>query len=243
MIHACCCVTVAFIPHPIPDMEHHFNVALCEEPGFASTSASDQPVWNCFGDEFGNQPDLPNGSICDGEHMMHMFSSFDTAAPALRLPDGFGFKTRGFNYVVLATHYPEVRGLRNGLTGHSELELRMVPEDEGKRRKPVGIFNVEAWGLIPPLSTGSMSGSYVYDQSIAMQPIAVLTHTHARGLDFEVWLTSGDGNTKTLMWKQDPNRDVYWHFPSHPFPSISDGDKITLRCLFNNTSPEQLVVE
>lgn len=216
-------------------MEHHFNVYLCKGPGLKG-----DVVWNCFGDEFGYQPDLPNGTICEGDDMLPMFANFDTRAQGLTLPDGFAFKARGFKYVVMATHYPEVKDLTNGQTGNSELTMRLLPED--KKRKKVAVFNLSAWGFVPPLSVSSMNGSYVYDQSIPMQELAVLTHTHAKGRDFEVWLTPRNGN-RTLLWKQHPNREVYWHFLSQPFRSISDGDTITLRCVFNNTSPEKLAIE
>ena len=240
------CLTVEFSPHPNPDVYHHFNVYLCKQPGIRSDLRFNQLDWNCFGDDFAYEPELPNGTICESDELP-MFASFDNNEHniGLRLPDGFGFKTggdTGYNYVVMATHYPEVRRLENGRTGLSELTLRLVPGHQNRETKRVGLFNLSAWGFIPPRSVTSMNGSYVYDQSVPMTPIAILAHTHSRGLDFEFWLTSEDGK-KFLVWKQDPNRDMFFHIPPHPLPAIRDGQTLTLRCVFNNTLPSKLVIQ
>ena len=234
-------LTVEFIPHPLPGMHHHLNVYLCQKPGIRSTVPFDELVWNCFGKNV--QPDLPSGTICEGQELP-MFATFDNKSIGLRLPHGFAFRAggqTGYEYVVLGTHYPQVRGLINGRTGHSELVLRMSPHSSGKATKRVGLFNLSAWALIPPQRVASMSGSYVYDQPIAMTPIALLTHTHAKGMDFEFWRQSAAGN-RSLVWKQDPSQETYFLVPPHPLPAIRMGDKLTVRCTYNNTQSAALLV-
>jgi hypothetical protein len=178
---------------------------------------------------------------------MPLFATFDGLNIGLKLPEGYGFRAGredGYNYFVLGTHYPEVSGLSNGRTGVSELIVRMlpqIPKGVPNKRKRVGLFNLSAWGLLPAFKQLPMNGSYVYDNPVPMTPIALLTHTHGKGRDFEFWRQTPDG-TDELMWKQDPHNATYFLVPDHPLNTINEGDKLTVRCVFDNTDSSVLLV-
>lgn len=222
-------------------MYHHLNVYLCEEPGIKSPVPWDKFNWNCFGEN--EESSLPTGVICESQEFP-MYATFDNKSIGLKLPEGYAYRAggdTGYKYIVLGTHYPKLSGLKNGRTGHSELVLRMRHADPKKRSKRAGLFNLSAWGLIPPLKVASMNGSYVYDQPIPMTPIALLTHTHAKAVDFEFWVETPAGE-RTVAWREDPSIMTYFLVPPNPLAAINMGDKLTVRCTYDNANSNSIII-
>ena len=135
------------MPNPLQDVYHHLNVYICETPGFKGSLPFEQVVWNC--NEPNLQPDLPGRHLLRKARISGLYQlrhGTQETKDAGRIRILSGVVDSGFNYVVLETHYPKASLAKNGRTGHSEMVIRLVPEDAAKTKtKKVGLFNLSAW--------------------------------------------------------------------------------------------------
>jgi hypothetical protein len=230
---------VEFAPHGAAEMYHHMSFALCKSPG------SLEPFWDCGETHFGSrQWSMPAVPACfgDGSPEDMLFTYTWTAKQrnaSLIMPRGTGQPVgqgTGYNYIVMVTHFPVKANLTNGMSFPTGSTVRL---SVGERLKPVGIFYFMILGSLPPHSVTSLTGTMTWQEEVGIHLFAATTHSHSMGVWFRVEFMPKGGNVSEVIIDRDPSLDQ--RFIPMTEQIVMPGDRITMKCTYNNS--EDTVVQ
>lgn len=235
----------------MPGVHHHILAHVCDEPG-SRGPGGESWSWDCSADFFFGRrtPDLSPGHECilnGGPSTGSSTFQYQGGSPdegTLILPPGTGIPVGGANgrrkTIIAIFHYPDRNQTLNGMTGVSSLEVTVIPHEAGARVADSLLVGLA--GFLGPQSVGSITGSYKLEE-MPIRIISIYTHWHDLAIDVQVGVERTNGETFTFL-RQDPHK--FWGIVSIPDSSSSlvrPGDRLTIKCTYNNTLPSVLRVE
>lgn len=249
LIH--CNSTVKISPHPKAGNQFHMFGNLCEEPGYRGVDTGEEShVWECGVDAFAQpNPPLTRGTFCyaaDGGSSYGVLNyQFQKGSPeegTLVLPPGTGVKVGGKNapkYMVAGFHFPKKSGSIDGTTGGSRLEFTLVKSPSPM--KPVTSMTLIAHGFVGAQSVGTVTGSWAFTEEMpAIRIWNLYSHWHDLVTDVQIYVKRPDGG-EDLLLHQDPH--VFAGVTSvndNPSAVVGPGDRLTVKCTYNNTMDKNL---
>lgn len=228
---------VEYLPNATKATAHHILIYGCEQPGYSERDTP-RAVWDCGEMAPSATPTdeiiFPRSGICKGASQIVYSWAMD--APALKLPDGVGFKVgRGtnINYLVLQVHYAHVHRFVNGEVDHSGITLRMLPQDNNEINKLAGVLLMATDGRIRGQSDEHFEAACPNEEPIEIHPFAYRTHTHKFGQLVSGYRIDRDTEQWELIGKGDPQKPQMF-YPTKKALTVKQGDWVAARCTMHN---------
>lgn len=199
-------------------------------------------VWECGRGDFGTRtPLLPNAPICETQSEDYLEVQYQAGPPeeaSFRLPDGFGIpvgdKDSSVRSVVTAFHFFHTEDLTNGSTAGSAVEITFRTASAEHFVAPVFHFTLFSQGFLGPHSVDTISGSWTHEGNATMRLLMLYTHWHDLATDVVVWIEKRDGG-KDVILHQDPRSFWGMNDVFNASRILESGDRLTIRCTYNNT--------
>ncbi|XP_042144944.1 peptidylglycine alpha-hydroxylating monooxygenase-like [Ixodes scapularis] len=222
---------VSFEPNATMHVAHHVLIYGCATPGYREWD-SPRVVWDCGETEsFGAT--FPKRSTCEKEERIVYAWARD--APALKLPEGVGFKiggNSGINYLVLQVHYADATPFLDGVTRDtSGIVLSLLSGDTNEVRRRAGVLRIRAGGMIPARHWENMEVACQFKDNITLYPFAFRTHTHSLGKLVTGYVVKN--GTWINIGKHNP-LEAQMFYPAKSAVTIVRGDILAARCSMYN---------
>lgn len=233
---------------------HHMLMYGCQIPGVMQRD-SPNLVWDCG--EMQNTADsntvqsFEKGTACQGK--AHILYGWALDAPALKLPEGVGFKVGGLSsdiqFLVVQVHYGHhhnaiVHHIPD-IPDHSGLVLDMVPDNEKSGiTKEAGVLILISLGQVNEGKSRHEIWCDIEDD-IEIHPFSYRVHTHKLGT--RVYGAKVSSNSEKLASRErgrsggkdliigtgDPQQPQMF-YPVKENITIKKGDSVYASCEFNN---------
>lgn len=224
---------------------HHMLMYGCLGPGVYIRDTP-RAVWDCSemnsSKDNGNNMTLLSGPICrNGEHA-HIMYGWAMDAPALKLPDGVGFKVGGFDteiqYLVLQVHYGHTHEFQHlpDLTDNSGIILDLRRNDMTSGiTKQAGVLLLVSIGTVPQGKSKHEIWCEI-DEPIDIHPFRFRVHTHKLGTKvLGAKLDPYDGNNNlVLIGQHDPQQPQMFYPVEDTNMTLGRGDQVYASCEYNN---------
>lgn len=243
---------VEFNPKSNASRVHHLLVFGCSVPGIIKR---DTPyfTWDC-GQMHSSVDDnqlksYERGLVCQDEP--HIIYGWALDAPALKLPDGVGFKVGGYDtnihYLVLQVHYGHIDAFEKlpDLTDNSGLVMKLVPDDmDSGITKQAGVLLLASYGYVLPGKSRHEIWCDI-NENIEMHPFRFRTHTHKLGTKVlgaklthkslnHLGLTASGKAKDEIIGVKDPQEPQMFYPVLNSNMTITRGDSVYAYCEFNN---------
>lgn len=252
---------VGFKPQSNSSRVHHMLMYGCEEPGIYQRD-SPNFVWDCSemqqdDSNNGQMITYERGPVCNSNKKYKIMYGWAMDAPALKLPNGVGFKIGGHdsfvNFVVLQVHFGSIRAFKKlpSLTDNSGLILDLKRNDNNSGiTKQAGVLVLISVGQV--LQGKSKHEIWCdIDQDIDIHPFKYRVHTHKLGtrvmgaklatnrntIDYSNSILINDNPVEEenkIIGEGDPQKPQMFYSVKEKDLVISKGDTIYARCEFNN---------
>ncbi|XP_014249505.1 peptidylglycine alpha-hydroxylating monooxygenase [Cimex lectularius] len=218
---------IGFEPKARMHTAHHILLYGCLYPGSSNT------VWNC-GEMANNDDDQERPNPCsDGSQIIYAWAR---DAPALKLPEGVGFKIGGdssIQYLVLQVHYSH-----RFAAGHTDNSGVYLHYTEKPMNKLAGVLLLGTSGQVEPMQVTHMETACTIYEPKVLHPFAFRTHTHKLGKIVSGYRVRIDNDLNydwTLLGKKDPQQPQMFYEVDDPNMEIREGDVLAARCTMNST--------
>lgn len=243
---------VGFNPRGDASRVHHMLMYGCQQPGFIETDTPNK-VWDCGEMLADSSQELKKsytvGPVCQGNQYILYGWALD--APALKLPDGVGFKIGGFEtdirYLVLQIHYGHYHAFASmpDLTDNSGLILSIKPNCRASGiTKQAGVLLMLSVGHVEQ----GVSKHEIWcdiDENIELHPFRFRVHTHKLGtrvMGAKLGSSSRNKATRThtagedvIIGQESPQKPQMFYPVKDTDIVIRKGDTVYASCEFNNT--------
>lgn len=237
-------------PHPDAQLNGDLIVNTCEDSGYPGSEDEGSSVLDCSLNDPHTRPSplLTRGEMCaNGGYgpffYNYLSASGDPEDASLRLPQGLGVPVGGktaVNYLVLNIHYFTRKQGMDGYTGSSYVNFTLTKSSP--QMQSVRTMALEAMGFVGPQSEGSVTGSWTLRQEFGpIRILAVTGHSHTFSVDFWFMIERTDGHREIIV-RQDPRSRRQTDVSDLSSARLDVGDKLLVKCLFNNTLPSDLKV-
>lgn len=196
-------------------------------------------MWDCGASSnfVSREPSLRRGHVCHDDRTGVIVLQFNGGPNEDSILDfrhadagilvGAGTPHRHF---VLILHVPHQTGLVNGRTGMSGFDFLL---SRPPLPKPVSILYMLALGFLAPKSLDSVTGTFVLgDNSSAIHLKALHTHAHGMAVEMRGVIEKRDGSQQIILL-ENPRIFVGVR---HVDITVQPGDRLSVRCTFNNTA-------
>lgn len=221
---------IGFQPNASMNVAHHMLMYGCEYPG------STQPVWNCGEMAKKENDEEETASPCRPGGQSQIIYAWARDAPALRLPEGVGFKVGNnspVKYIVLQVHYATVDKFKDGSTDDSGVFLHYTTQPMYKR---AGVLLMATNGEIGPMKTEHMETACEITEDKTLYPFAYRTHTHSLGkvvAGYKVRCDQSGKDNWIQLGKRDPLTPQMF-YPIENNGTIVRGDIMAARCTMSS---------
>ena len=234
-------VSAAFTAIKAPNVYHHTSVIGCSEPPFYPQETIS---WNCGETVTPRQSPFPYATECRDISRYVMYTNLDNDEEGqhLSFPPGTGVPVgdgTGIRYLVLNTHYPDLKRLDHGFTGFSEMRMTLVQGEVSEKK--AGFITARIFSKLDPMSLSQVEASFPIPAPITMYPYAAMMHTHMSSRQAFLYKVSREGK-ETLLTKRDPRYNIHYDDLTHANVSLSLGDRVKFGCSFNNSLDTEMEV-
>lgn len=241
-------MTAAFLPRPLDHVYHHIWSFGCGTPGSVPKTQTASPyIWDCGKQVYPEdkyQEGLDAGTICRNDGVFRHLFSFegrDKYNINFTMSDGVGIPIggdTGINFIVMGVHFIRLSDLPGGWTGHPGMTFRIESSGITKRAAK---FSLLVWGSVEGKTVKSLEGGFTIPDGYTVHPFAIGVHTHAMGIDTQIFRVTADNQTTTI-YHEDPRESKTAHAIDKEI-TLNPGDKFIARCTYENTSPIKVRVE
>lgn len=240
---------------PIPGVHHHLMVILCDEPGYrvldAGRQENENPVWECGYQNLAERTSLlPNARECSGSgdsFFNYQFQGGSEEEGSLVLPPGTGVQLgSGFNSIIGMFHFFRTDELVNGSTAGAEIEITFRRSSNTSHINQVRSLLLMANGFVGAKSVSSVAGSWTLEEETEMHILQLYTHWHelnGMAIEIQVWVERQDRKRDILLRKDPKSSSGISDVSNSPAAVMRRGDRLVVRCTFNNTESHNLRVE
>ncbi|XP_069137086.1 probable peptidylglycine alpha-hydroxylating monooxygenase 1 isoform X1 [Argopecten irradians] len=224
---------VGFRPHANKDIAHHILLYGCKQPGVRGDNA----IWNC-GEMAHTTSSYSTAGVCgQGQQIVYAWAM---DAPALKLPEGVGFKVGGdtdIDYLVLQVHYKNVDPFLAGETDSSGITMETTKQPMPKR---AGVYLLATSGNIPSHSTEFLESACPLSTDLVLHPFAFRTHTHTLGRVVSGYRVR-DGQWKEIGRKSPQEPQMFYNV-TNPGMEIRNDDILAARCTMENNLDRDVAI-
>lgn len=222
---------VAFRPNATKHVAHHILIYGCESPGYREWDTP-RAVWDC-GEMATSHSMFHKGPTCrTGSQIIYAWAM---DAPALKLPEGVGFKiggNSGINYLVLQVHYADTTAFLDGHKRDSSgIVLSLVPGDTNQVKRRAGVYVLGTGGMIRAHTRENFESACRINENLTLYPFAFRTHTHKLGKAVTGYVVRK--GRWTNIGKHSP-QEPQMFYPAKKGLKIVKGDVLAARCTMQN---------
>jgi peptidylglycine monooxygenase len=222
-----------FKAHGKSQHAHHILLFGCTTPG------SDHAIWNCGEMNNGGKDHIYESASPCGSGSQILYD-WGRDAPALKLPEGVGFKVGGdsqFQYLVAQVHYMHpMEGDDSGVDLKSTTEIQP---------RLAATMLLATDGIMQAKSTENFETACMIDEDLELHPFAFRTHSHDHGKVVSGWKVTQneDGkDTWELIGKHDPLKPQMFYPVADEDMTIKLGDIVAARCRMENDGHEAVSI-
>lgn len=234
-------IIVEIAPIPVQGVYYHITVLACDEPGYRNP-AGGKSAWDCGTSQtYERFTGLPRAEQCESSDSPHgsfkyQFQGGSADEGRVRLPDGTGIPTganTGRKSIVFAFHFPKLSQTIGNRTAVTEVSVTFV-KDRPDMKVSTTILT-GAFGFIGANSVSTVSGVWTLEQDIPIHPTVVYTHSHSLATKAELLIERSTG-TVELIYERDYRifKGMASILPG--VQPLRSGDKLVLKCTYNNTA-------
>ncbi|KAG0418401.1 hypothetical protein HPB47_004866 [Ixodes persulcatus] len=218
-------------PNATKHVAHHILIYGCESPGYREWDTP-RAVWDC-GEMATSHSMFHKGPTCrTGSQIIYAWAM---DAPALKLPEGVGFKiggNSGINYLVLQVHYADTTAFLDGQKRDSSgIVLSLVPGDTNQVKRRAGVYVLGTGGMIRAHTKENFESACRINENLTLYPFAFRTHTHKLGKAVTGYVVRK--GRWTNIGKHSP-QEPQMFYPAKKGLKIVKGDVLAARCTMQN---------
>lgn len=223
---------VGFEPNATMHVAHHILIYGCEVPGYQEQD-SPRAVWDCGEMSHSNSEFFKGPTCASGAQIVYAWAR---DAPALKLPEGVGFKiggNSGIRYLVLQVHYADTTSFltKKSKTDMSGIVLNILPGDTPLVKRRAGIYLLGTGGMIRSHTTEHFETACRMDEQITLYPFAFRTHTHKLGKAVTGYVVR---NGKWMNIGKHSPLEPQMFYPAKKGIKVIKGDVLAARCTMYN---------
>lgn len=191
---------------------------------------------------------LPRADDCslidNNQYFDYQYQGGRVEQDSLMLPRGMGVPVgRGspFRTIIMVSHFDDASRLVNDSTVGSSVEVSLMRTSSNVSH--VFSLKLVAYGLVGGQSVGSVTAKWLLEEDVHMHLLLLYTHWHALAIRVEVWIERRESREGEAILIQDPRSFKGITDVSNSSLVMKKDDRLLIRCTYNNTDDETLLIE